>query len=128
MVVGHDAHERHDDAPGHHDGREPYGWSDLFEYQVAGDLKGGVGEEEGGETPVVLVGCEGEVLLEAFDFCVANVAAWEAFGQRLGLREVWKVRGSSGMQRGRTVEEGEEIEQGQHGDETHVHLGNCQQD
>jgi hypothetical protein len=73
--VPHDAHERHDDAPRHHDGGQPDGRAHSLQHQVAGHLEGGVGEEEGGQAPVVLIVGQAEVFLQTFDLGVADVAA-----------------------------------------------------
>lgn len=78
VVVLNDAHQGHDDAPGHHDGRQPPAGAELLEEQVAGDLEGSVGEEEDGQAPVVLGARHVQVLLETLDFGVANVSTLQA--------------------------------------------------
>lgn len=49
LEVLHDAHERHDDAPGHHDGRQPDGRAEDLEAEVGRHFEGAVGEEEDGQ-------------------------------------------------------------------------------
>ena len=98
-IVRDNSHERHDDAPCNHDGGQPDGGPDLFEHEVAGHFEDGVGEEEGGQAPVVLVVCEFEVFLQAFDFGVADVPA--CFIGSVGVGVV----GCGGREVLRTVEE-----------------------
>lgn len=95
MVITDNPHERHHGAPSHHNSRQPPAGAELLEQEVAGDLEGGVGEEEGRQAPVVLVAAHAEVLLQALDLGVADVAA---------------------------VEEGEQVQQREHGDQAQVHL------
>lgn len=56
VVVLHDAHQGHDDAPRNHDGRQPHARMELLQQQVTRDLERGVCEEEDCEAPVVLIG------------------------------------------------------------------------
>ena len=74
VIVLDDAHERHDETPGHHDGGQPQTWSELLENQVAGDFEGSIGEEEDGQAPVVLGARNVQILGETFDFRIANVS------------------------------------------------------
>ena len=95
LEVRDDAHEGHDSAPSNHDGGQPDGRAEAFEEEVGRHLEDAVGEEEDGEGPVVLGAGHVEVFLQTFDLCVADVAA---------------------------IEKGEEVEEGEHGDEVEVHL------
>ena len=95
LEVRDDTHEGHDSAPSDHDSRQPDGRPKAFKEEIGRHLEDAVGEEEDGEGPIVLGPRHVEVLLQAFDLCVADVAA---------------------------VEEGEEVEEGEHGDEVEVHL------
>lgn len=74
VVALHDAHQGHDGAPGDHDEGQPPAGAQFLEEKVAGNLEGGVGEEEDGEAPIVLVRAHAEVLLQTLDLCVADVA------------------------------------------------------
>jgi hypothetical protein len=74
VVTLDDTHERHHNAPSHHDGGKPNAGTELLEEEVRWHLKGGIGEEEDCEAPVILVGRHVEVLLEAFDLGVSNVS------------------------------------------------------
>jgi hypothetical protein len=69
----HDTHQGHDNTPCDHDRGKPDGGSDLLEHEVAGHFESGVGEEEGSQTPVVLIVGEFQVFLESFDLGVADV-------------------------------------------------------
>jgi len=77
LVVPHDTHERHDRAPGDHDSGQPPARAQLLEEQIAGHLEGGVAEEENSQAEVVLVARHVQILLQALDLRVADVAAVE---------------------------------------------------
>lgn len=76
MVVSDEAHERHDQTPRDHDGWQPSARAEFLEEQIAGDLEGGIREEEECETPVILVRENAQAFAEALYFGVANVSAW----------------------------------------------------
>jgi hypothetical protein len=75
MVVLNNAHKCHDDTPRDHDCRKPDAWTKLLEEQIRGDFEGGIREEEDGETPVVLIRTHVEILLKAFNLCIADVTS-----------------------------------------------------
>lgn len=56
VIVAYDAHQSHDCAPGNHNCGKPDTGAELLEEQIRGHLERCVGEEEDGQTPVVLVG------------------------------------------------------------------------
>lgn len=73
LVVFDDSHERHHDAPCDHDCGQPATGTEFLQHEVAGDFECAIGEEEDGETPVVLRAGESQIGGESFDVGVANV-------------------------------------------------------
>lgn len=74
LIVSDNAHEGHDYAPGDHDERQPAARAQLLEHEVGRHLKGRICEEEGGQTPVVFVALEAQIVREAFDIGIADIS------------------------------------------------------
>jgi hypothetical protein len=75
--IGHQAHERHTDAPGEHDGWDEDAGTPAFEQDLGEGFEEGVGDEEDGQGEVVLAVGHMQVGLEALDLGVADVGAVE---------------------------------------------------
>ena len=71
------AHANHTDAPKNHNNWDENARSQALEQDVRQRLKAGVGDEKDGEAGIVLAARDVEALLEAVEFCVANVGAVE---------------------------------------------------
>lgn len=89
----HQAHGRHDNAPKHHNRRNEHRRLQALEQDVGEGFKAGVRDEEERESGVVLATAHVEVVDEAVDFGVADVSS---------------------------IEEGDEVEEGQPGDDFDV--------
>ena len=88
-------HTGHADPPQDHNDRDENARSQPFKQNVGQRLEAGVGDEEDGETGIVLAAGDVETLLEAVKLGVADVGA---------------------------VEEGDEIEETKPGDQAEVEL------
>lgn len=91
--IVHQAHRRHDDAPKHHNRRNENRRLQALEQDVGEGFEAGVRDEEKRKSGVVLAAGHAEVVNEAVDFGVADVGP---------------------------VEEGDEVEEGQPGDDLDV--------
>lgn len=74
LVRRDDAHEGHDGAPGEHEDGNPDGWAQDLEHDVAGDLEEAIRHKEEGQRRVVLHAVQVQVVVQAGDFCIADVA------------------------------------------------------
>jgi hypothetical protein len=75
-VVLNDSHECHDKTPGKHNDGQPSAWAELLEQQVTRHLKGRISKEKDGQTPVVLVICHVQILLETLNLGISDVSTW----------------------------------------------------
>lgn len=82
VIVLHNACQGHDHAPGNHNSRQPSARPNFLENQVARDLKGRIGKKEDGQAPVVLVGCQIQVLCKALDLGISDTSAFGSMSGR----------------------------------------------
>ena len=71
------AHGRHDYAPQDHDQRNENAGSKALEEHVGQGFGQCVGDEEDGQGSIVLATCHVEILLQAIQFCVADIGSVE---------------------------------------------------
>ena len=89
------AHTYHANSPQYHDDGYKDAGSQAFEEDVGDGLEEGVGDEEDGETGIVLAASDMKTCSEAVKFGVADIC---------------------------TVKEGDEVEETEPGDETEIEL------
>lgn len=81
-------HGHHHNTPKHHDDRDEYAGSETLQQHVGQRFGEGVGDEEDGETGVVLAGGDVEAFLQAVEFGIADVGAVEE-GDEIEEAEPW---------------------------------------
>lgn len=75
------SHAGHAEAPGNHDGGYEDTRTKAFEKNVGDGFCQSIGDEENGESGIVLAGGDVQALLQAVQFCIPNVCSIEEADQ-----------------------------------------------